>query len=113
MKVSPGRKLKGLWNAPAGSWDALNTARKSKDVYLTTEENIKRETAIIDRMKEGKEQVNSLSQEQSEAAFDKLKNRKEARGQILYAEPRTEERYSLRINKPRQASLYTRACRNR
>ena len=54
---------------------------KSKDVYLTTEENIKRETAIIDRMKEGKGQVNSLSQEQSEAAFDKLKNRKETRGE--------------------------------
>ncbi|MBP9483436.1 MAG: relaxase domain-containing protein [Negativicutes bacterium] len=51
---------------------------KSKDVYLTTEANIKREAAIIDRMKEGKGQVNSLTQEQSGVAFEKLKNQKES-----------------------------------
>lgn len=56
---------------------------KSKDVYLTTEANIKRETAIIDRMKEGKGQVKSLTQEQSEAAFNKLKNQKEAEGKTF------------------------------
>ena len=43
---------------------------KSKDVYLTIEENIRRESDIIDRMKEGKGQVKSLTQEQSEVAFD-------------------------------------------
>ena len=53
---------------------------KSKDIYLTTEENIKRESAIIDRMKEGKGQIKSLNQEQSEVAFNKLKNHKEAEG---------------------------------
>lgn len=56
---------------------------KSKDVYLTTEENIKREAAIIDRMMEGKGQVNSLSQEQSEAAFEKLKSKKIERGEAF------------------------------
>ena len=54
---------------------------KSKDVYLTTEENIKREAAIIDRMKEGKGKIAALTQEQSEAAFNKLKNQKEASGE--------------------------------
>ena len=53
---------------------------KSKDVYLTIEANIKREVNIIDRMKEGKGKVISLTQEQSEAAFDKLKKKKEANG---------------------------------
>lgn len=56
---------------------------KSKDVYLTTEDNIKRETAIIDRMQEGKGQVKALSQEQSEFAFEKLKYRKEIKGESL------------------------------
>lgn len=55
-------------------------AEKRKDVYLTTEDNIQRERDIIDRMKEGKGQVKSLTQEQSEASFDKLKKQKEAEG---------------------------------
>lgn len=52
----------------------------SRDVYLTTEENIKREANIIDRMKEGKGQIKSFTQKESEAAFDKLKKKKEAEG---------------------------------
>lgn len=54
--------------------------KKTKDVYLTTEENIKREASIIDRMNEGKGKVNSLTQEESEAAFEKLRQKKEAAG---------------------------------
>lgn len=54
--------------------------KKSKDVYLTTEENIKREASIIDRLNEGKGKVNSLNQEESEAAFEKLRQKKEAAG---------------------------------
>jgi len=53
---------------------------KRKDVYLTTEDNIKRERDIIDRMKEGKGQVKSLTQDQSEASFDKLKKQMKAEG---------------------------------
>jgi conjugative relaxase-like TrwC/TraI family protein len=53
---------------------------KSKDVYLTTEENIKREAAIVDRMEQGKGQIKSLDQVQSEVAIQKLSNKKNDQG---------------------------------
>lgn len=58
-------------------------AEKSKDVYLTTEENIKRETTIIDRMKEGKGLIKSFTQKESEVAFEKLKKQKRATGKTF------------------------------
>lgn len=58
-------------------------AEKSKDVYLTTVDNIKRERDIIDRMKEGKGQIKALTQEQSEASFDKLNKQMKAEGKSI------------------------------
>ena len=63
---------------------------KSKDVYLTTEENIKREATIIDRMKQGKGRIkSSLSQVQSEVAVQKLSNKKNDQGKTFT--PNTEQ----------------------
>ena len=47
-----------------------------KNEYLTTEENIKREKSIVERMKKGKGQIKSLRMEESEERLRKIREEK-------------------------------------
>lgn len=67
--------------------------KPSRDVYLTTEGNIKREQSIIDRMTSGKGQIQSLSQQESEAAFSRLAASKRILGQPFT--PNAEQRNAI------------------
>ena len=48
-----------------------------KNEYLTTEENIKREKLIVERMRKGKGQIKSLRMEESEERLRKIREEKE------------------------------------
>ena len=47
-----------------------------KNEYLTTEENINREKSIVERMRKGKGQINSLRMEESEERLKKIREEK-------------------------------------
>ena len=55
---------------------------KSKDIYVTTKENIDIEKAVIERVKSGKESIKDkvLSMEESRAALDRAEARAKAQG---------------------------------